>query len=600
MAAIVNSVMSVLGLNWLVGPIFGKELRVSSRRRRNYWLRFAYVVLLAGFAVMVWLAMIGSRRSGTMAVQISRMAEAGKAIIVMIVWFQFIGLQLLAIVLLSTAINEELYYKTLGVLMTTPINSFQIVMGKLLSKLLQLMILLGISLPLLAVVRVFGGVPWDFVVQSVCITFTAVVFVGAWSLLYSIFCRRAYVVILATAFTLVILYAFLPWIVFIIMWKFSSLPNAPPIWLLVGNPFFLLIMNTQTMMGGMSGGVGFGLFGSWVHCLMMLGGSSVLLALSVAKVRRVALRQAVGRGSSGTKKLPKSNAAEAPAAVSEGAIRRVSGMPIVWKELKTPLYRRKGLMILGWVFCGLIIGLTYVMCAWAGGLEDKETHMIYCGILVAVAILHTAVVSATMITSEKESRSWPILLATPLSSWEILWGKAVGAFRRCTPAWGLLLGHVAVFTVFGIIHPVAIFQIALVMGGLLFLLIGSGLFFSVRFKRSTTAVVMNVGFVLFLWAIMPIVLGLAGEISGGGDDMFETYITGHPLVQAVVIMEATAGRRGRAWDRGLENLDYDWPEINSDGVVAATFILGGFALVNTLIGVGFAYWGKRRLRKNLF
>ena len=33
-------------MDWLTGPILDKELRVSSRRRRNYWLRFVYIALL--------------------------------------------------------------------------------------------------------------------------------------------------------------------------------------------------------------------------------------------------------------------------------------------------------------------------------------------------------------------------------------------------------------------------------------------------------------------------------------------------------------------------------------------------------------------------
>jgi len=38
------AVASVAGK--VTGPIFTKELRVSSRLRRNYWLRLAYVAML--------------------------------------------------------------------------------------------------------------------------------------------------------------------------------------------------------------------------------------------------------------------------------------------------------------------------------------------------------------------------------------------------------------------------------------------------------------------------------------------------------------------------------------------------------------------------
>ncbi|MHC4501313.1 MAG: ABC transporter permease, partial [Planctomycetota bacterium] len=190
-AALINFVSRFFSLSWLTGPIFDKELRVSSRRRRNYVLRFAYLALLTTILALIWVEEM--RYRGSALYRVSRMARAGQTIISFIIWFQFFATQLVAIIMLSTSISDEIYNRTLGLLMTTPINSFQIVMGKLFSKLLQLILLMAITLPLLAIVRVFGGVPWDYVLSSLCVTLTAVIFVGSLSLFFSIFSRRAYV-----------------------------------------------------------------------------------------------------------------------------------------------------------------------------------------------------------------------------------------------------------------------------------------------------------------------------------------------------------------------------------------------------------------------
>ena len=165
---VIKNLFAFFNLSGLTGPIFDKELRVSSRRRRNYVLRSIYIILLMLFVVLFWVEQV--RCSGSALYRSSRMAEAGRSIVLIIVWFQFIASQLIAVVMLSSAISDEIYHKTLGVLMTTPINSFQIVFGKLFSKLLQLLLLLAVSFPLLAVVRVFGGIPWGYVVTSLCIT----------------------------------------------------------------------------------------------------------------------------------------------------------------------------------------------------------------------------------------------------------------------------------------------------------------------------------------------------------------------------------------------------------------------------------------------
>jgi len=221
----VKPIRCVLSPAWLTGPIFDKELRVSSRRRRNYVLRFAYLAILTVFVVLIWNSMV--RFQGAAAYRISRMSEAGLAVITTIIMFQFIATQLIALVMLSTSISDEIYNRTLGVLMTTPINSFQIVMGKLFSKLLQIILLLAISLPLLAIVRIFGGVPWDYVLSSLCITLTAVIFAGSLSLYFSIKSRRAYAVILKTLFTLGTIYLFIPIMVVLVSHSLAPVIRQP-------------------------------------------------------------------------------------------------------------------------------------------------------------------------------------------------------------------------------------------------------------------------------------------------------------------------------------------------------------------------------------
>jgi len=89
--ALVSFFSRLLAPFWLTGPLFDKELRVSSRRKRNYVLRFAYVVLLTIFVAIVWLSVV--KLEGTAAFQKSRMGVAGKTIITTVVMFQFFATQ---------------------------------------------------------------------------------------------------------------------------------------------------------------------------------------------------------------------------------------------------------------------------------------------------------------------------------------------------------------------------------------------------------------------------------------------------------------------------------------------------------------------------
>jgi len=552
------------------------------------------------------------------------MGIAGKTVITTIVWFQFIATQLIAVIMLSTSISDEIYHRTLGVLMTTPISSFQIVMGKLFSKLLQLILLLAISLPLLAIVRVFGGVPWGYVLSSLCITLTAIIFAGSLSLYFSINNRRAYVVIIKTVFTLGVLFAFFPTIVgallallldnFAFITRFQRF--ASPI--LTGvfahlNPFGAMSVNTAMMISPTipAGTV----FFYWpVHCVLMLGASALLIARSVKVVRKVALRQAVGqlelwpkRRRRKQKGTPVSAFAESTGARAgdarelAGIVRPVKGPPVLWKELRAPMIQGAGgkNSIIGFAVTIVALLLTYAVCDKQKCLDEDFTHVSYTLMFLLIGMVFHMVLSAVSITSEKESRSWPILLATSMDDWQILLGKAVGVFRRCLPIWILLAGHILLFVLVRYIHPIAIVHVFMLVVGMIVFLTGAGLYFSTRFKRTTSAVVANFALAVVLWLVIPTLLGMVTTITREGD-VFEAYVSANPVIQAYTIMNGAGGERNARTK--LFGLEYNWPPSlrHSEGIYSTTSIL----LVSTLgyicLGLLFAWRAKCRFRRNVF
>ena len=205
---------NIFSFQWVAGPILGKEFRVLSRLKRSYLLRALYLLVLMLFMSLVWFE--ATRTFNYSVFQASRMSEASEVIVVGIVWFQFIAAQILALILCSTAINQELVQRTLPALMTTPITSFQIIMGKLLSRIWQIAVLLAVSLPLLAMVRVFGGIPWMYVIAALSITLSLVLFVCALAIFFSALFKRAYVVMIVTVITLAVLFAVIPVVILLL------------------------------------------------------------------------------------------------------------------------------------------------------------------------------------------------------------------------------------------------------------------------------------------------------------------------------------------------------------------------------------------------
>jgi len=597
----------------LTGPLFDKELRVSSRRRRNYALRFVYVILLTFFVAIVWLGVVESEYSPVY--QKSRMALAGKRIITTIVWFQFITTQLLAVIMLSTSISDEVHHRTLGLLMTTPMGSLQIVMGKLFSKLLQLILLLAISLPLLAVVRVFGGVPPGYLISSLCITLTAVIFAGSVSLFFSINNRRSYVVIIKAVVTLGVLYAFIP----IITGAFFSAdliggrtaPNTsswPIVLFLHVNPFGAMSVNTAMMMSPVMP-VAIPVFYWSAHCALMLGGSAILIALSVKIVRKVALRQATGQLDllpklRVSKKQKKKSARRSRNSQERfGIVRPVKGSPVLWKEIRAPMIRGVNgrNSIIGLVVTIIALFITYGVCKKENFLQEGFVHVVYVLMFLIIGTIFTMVLSATTITSEKESSAWPIMLATSMDDWHILLGKAGGVFRRCLPIWLLLAGHVLLFMSIRYIHPIAIVHLIIFVVGLVTFLTGVGLYFSTRFKRTTSAVVANFALAIALWAVLPAVGGLIFGFTRNEDfrAAFELYASGNPVVQCVTVTGAASGEHEARMK--VSKLNYDWPTRRGWSKVGdTTLVLLTYMVTYASAGVFFAWRAKCRFRRNIF
>jgi ABC-type transport system involved in multi-copper enzyme maturation permease subunit len=542
----------------LTGPIFDKELRVSSRRKRNYFLRFAYVLILTGFIAFAWIFLARIGGSASLVYQVSRMSETGKYITATIVWFQFIMIQLISIVMLSNAISDEIYHRTLGLLMTTPIGSFQIVIGKLFSKLLQLILLLAISLPLLAIIRVMGGVPWDYVVSSLCMTLTAAIFAGSVSMIFSITNRHSHSVIVRTVLICFLFYIGPPVVLQLVQFAYQ-VRIVSDATLFYVNPFIAMGFASQSMLSPAS--VGFAL--SWpLHCVIMLGLSALLLAFSTFCIRRVGLRQATGQAGIflSRKERRKADGHLRPKTVLYGVSRRirpVKGPPIIWKEMINLWIKNSRLRaVLVSILAVLILVFVYGYCAYADFLGREETHIAFISVFFFFALLRTATSAAISITSEKEAQTWPILLTTTLTERQIVFGKIIGSCLGGWAFWFLFVAHIMIFSLAGVVPTAAILPLALLIVSSMLLVSTVGVFFSSCFKRSSISATINL--ILFFSFTAPVCC----------PSPLPTYLVS-PLFAAIMILGVTGGWSGI--DKSFQQTGGVWEWFGA-------FLFSGFAL----------------------
>lgn len=182
-----------------IGAIGVKELRGRMRGRRAFVILSLYLVLLAGFTWMVELIMERTYSSGFGGSSAFATAAIGQGIFAALLMLETLLVVFLAPMSTAGSISLEREKQTLEMLAATPITSAAIVFGKLVSALVYVWLLIAASIPLTAVVFVFGGVaPEDLVRGYLVLIVTALGF-GAFGLFCSSIVKRTQA---ATAITI--------------------------------------------------------------------------------------------------------------------------------------------------------------------------------------------------------------------------------------------------------------------------------------------------------------------------------------------------------------------------------------------------------------
>jgi ABC-type transport system involved in multi-copper enzyme maturation permease subunit len=173
-----------------VGAVGVKELRGRMRGRRAFVILTLYLVLLAGFAWMVELIMERTYSTGFGGNATFATAAVGQGIFVSILMLETLLVAFLAPMATAGAISLEREKQTLEMLAATPITSASIVVGKLLSALIYVWLLIAASIPLTAVVFVFGGVAPDDLLHGYLVLIVTALGLGAFGLLCSSLVKR--------------------------------------------------------------------------------------------------------------------------------------------------------------------------------------------------------------------------------------------------------------------------------------------------------------------------------------------------------------------------------------------------------------------------
>jgi ABC-type transport system involved in multi-copper enzyme maturation permease subunit len=175
-----------------ITAVWVKELRGRVRGRRAFVILTVYLLFLAGFA---WAWELVSERAyaantfGSNAAAFAS-SQVGQEVFGALVIVETLLVVFLAPASTAGAISLEREKQTLDLLAVTPISSLAIVIGKLLSALAYVFLLIAASIPLTAIVFVFGGVAPDDVVRAYVVLLVSTIGLGSLGLFISAVAQR--------------------------------------------------------------------------------------------------------------------------------------------------------------------------------------------------------------------------------------------------------------------------------------------------------------------------------------------------------------------------------------------------------------------------
>lgn len=410
----------------MLGPIFVRELLTVPRRSGHYAGRAAGAGLLAILGITTWQATVGFTHDATL----GETAAFGLLLFQIIAFVQLLLTLFFATLSAAGAVAQEKDRRTFVLLLLTDMRDYEIVLGKLLGALLPVLVQILVTVPVLSLLLLVGGVAPQQVVQAVVVLLAAGVAAGSLGGLVALWRDRTFQS-LALSVLFLVLYLCVTQGLRILgpavapSWDWDTIRS----WL---DPFITM----QTVLAPPAEGWS-GIPPAYGLVIVMLGWCAVLNGIGIRKLRQwnpsgepIVRRE----GPEDAAELDESQELEqrAKAHAAPGRPREVWANPILWREIRTMAYGRRPLLV------KLAYGIVLTLILWfaIGELNrpgGRPTFAAAYG-LVPVAVLSLLLVAAqaaTAITSERDIGALDLLLVTDISPREFVFGKLFGVLYNC-------------------------------------------------------------------------------------------------------------------------------------------------------------------------
>ena len=399
-----------------------------------YISRAAYVAALLVLICTAWLLVAGTQ----VVRNLGDMARFGAILFQILAPLQLALVIFFSALLVAAGVAQEKDRRTLVLLLLTNLTNSELVLGKLLASLLNVLVLIFAALPLFMLTALFGGVAFAQIGRVFAVTLATAVVAGSLGSIIGLWREKTFQTLALTVLALV------AWLaageamargVFGAAW----LGADAGVWAAGMSPWQAIQVATRPLVASQDALPYFG------HALnlFLLFAAAVTLAINLAAIALVRVwnpsREARAGGGEpaetesifglSEEAAARERAARALRAHSAGGkTRTVWDNPILWREVCTWAYGRRVLAIR--IAYLALVGLAALTLYRMVG-TDSLTVATAALVLVPVLVLSLVLVNAqavTSLTTERDAKAIDLLLVTDLTAKEFVFGKLGGIF----------------------------------------------------------------------------------------------------------------------------------------------------------------------------
>lgn len=422
------------------GPIIAREVLTAPRPLRYYLWRASFAGLLFILLWTAWQSIVGWQDVRELGI----MARFGGVLYGMFAMLQLTLMLFFAPLSTAAAVAYEKDRRTFTLLMMTALGDLEIVVGKLVAGLLNIMVILGAGVGLLSVCALFGGISFAQVVNLFAVTAASGVAGGAMGLLIALWRDRTFQSISLTI--LMVVFSVTGVELFTVLYpdlEFLGVPVGD-----VLNPYRAMIAVLYPPSDEVAG-----LFhaSSMVYIGVRLTFAAIVIAFGTKMLRvwnpghneprevgdeegevvetLIEIEEGAtapsAQGSTTGLHVPRRTHRRIGAAPKP--YRKAWSNPILWRELMTRAYGRRPLIIKACYLLLYALGAGFFLSLGQGLENPLGTGLAL--IPVGLAILSLVLINAqgvTSLTSERDSGALDLLLVTELSPGDFIYGKLFG------------------------------------------------------------------------------------------------------------------------------------------------------------------------------